>query len=192
MSFRPEDWKLLDVLSRLPSGMTEAQVSRLGLYESEGHARHALERLRRRGIVRRSTQLVRRISIDAPVFDPARDSEFRPGRIESSVRHRFDKVPLLATPVWHTTGLDVAKLEHDLHLAEVFLRIHRQAGRTWLSEKELAALYGARGHAQPDAAVADSIGNVLFFVDFIGCYRSARIRMLYEYASSKGVPIALY
>lgn len=170
---------------------TERQAKRAGLARGDLNARLKTGSLRKLLAPR-----LRELPLDAPVYDSARDGELQAGALETRLRQRFVGVLPLASVLYSTRDrVDPAKLEHEVHVTELFLRARStDPTLSWISEHAIAAQFGARGDDTviPDAALVDAEGRIQTFLDYVSAYRSPRLSSLVAFARSHSVPIQLW
>lgn len=83
---------------------------------------------------------------------------------------------------------------HDLHHAELYLRIlrdHPGLARGWVSESELS-LKSKPFEVLPDSILRDPDGSDRLVIEFAGIYDATRLRRIHDYAESRELPYELW
>lgn len=81
-----------------------------------------------------------------------------------------------------------SELTHDIHLAELYMRLegqHPPLAATWTSETELYMLGMGRNGRLPDAMVRE--GESWRVIEFGGAYSSDKVRAFHEFCSDCGL-----
>ncbi len=155
----------------------------------------------RKGLVaKRQLTIHPLLPLAAPLHAWPDDGEPNHEHLSWRARQRWSR-PWVSTTIYIATakaaqlfGLGLPRrqplqLEHDIHVAELVLRLHRQ-GESVITEDELRTILP--GHSKrPDVAVVDGTQN-LRVVEFAGAYRAPRIAAFHRWCSAQGLPYELY
>ena len=88
---------------------------------------------------------------------------------------------------------NLAAISHDLHVAEVYLRLLRsepELARLWVGEDLLAPT--REGQKLPDAILHDTLGRPQLVLEFGGAYPPERLRAFHEDCDKRGLPYEIW
>lgn len=183
---------LLEHVRRLPVGLLEKDLERLGVASAE------IPRAKGARSVTRFEAVLRRPAVSGPLFDSSLGEKLAPGALERKLRELWAGLEKKPHTAWRLSrqAFGQGKLEHDLYLASVYVEIAiRSPELTWLREEEWtkALGMGARGHELPDALLVSQAGVPVMFIEAAtGSYRSDRLSALACFAASQSLPIQFW
>jgi hypothetical protein len=154
-------------------------------------AREALRRAESQGLVTVNTVMAHpEVVLSAPLYRWSAEALTTPphfGRLAWQARKRFGQPPVrtiyvtatakakvLLGEVAHKRGIRSTELTHDIHVAQIYLKLCREApelAASWVGEDQLA-------HADRDTRPDAVAGNLA--IDFVGQYRADKLAVLYD------------
>ena len=171
-------------------------------------ARRRLEVLEHAGLIARHRVLARPLlDLERPEFAWEPGSEPPDvGAVSGRLRRRWSAPPK-PTAVYLPTRSTIRELgggggrlpspgqeTHDLHTAEVFLRLlarDPERARSWKGEDSYKAA-AAHGEKVPDALIVDELGEPELAVEFAGSYGSARLAEFHHHCEARELAYELW
>jgi hypothetical protein len=213
MLLTPErDIPIVTTLTRRVRLLSLDQIARTWWSENGDARRSASKRLRALEELELlgRTQIVCEplLKLDDPLFhwDPGEPPPESFEAISNRLLSRWDAPPR-STTVFYATRTAVNayggcqagfashpyEATHDLHVAELYLRILRlfpDLAPYWRAEEELPR--PDPGGFKPDAALVDPDGQLRLFIEFAGRYSPERLQKIHFYCVGRGFPYELW
>lgn len=204
-SLTDRDTEILSVLTRRVRVLSDAQIARewwTGASDPIAAARKSLRRLVNAGLLAHGTGMVHPIlPLDAAICiwspeQPPPDAE----KVSYRLKSRWTGVPVASR--WFSASDSAAslmggfggrvprpsELTHDIHMAELFLKLQRsepQTAQTWASESELYSVGLGRNQRLPDAMVRDAVGWRV--IEFGGQYAPPKLRDFHDFCQARSL-----
>jgi hypothetical protein len=166
-------------------------------------AREALRRAESQGLVAVNTVMAHpEVVLAAPLYRWSAETLTTPphfGRLAWQARKRFGQPPVrtiyvtatakaksLLDEAAHRRGMRATELTHDIHVAQIYLKLRREAPKlaaSWVGEDRLA-------HTNSDTR-PDALAGTLA-IDFVGQYRADKLAVLFDEYRSRFAAFELW